>query len=195
MEPTDSPDPPRAHTILSILTAEPDPLNSPQHAVPEAGAHFEVGSLSCEEGEEMLEMPLASDRQEISPAPISIRASLWGTSLALPAVPPGGQKWAPGSSPSELGLAGTAQGALHCLCVILERSHSTILVSHMLGCLLPHGECCWIWWNSLHFLLFIGNLSKHSQSSQFFKPVNVFLHIFSKGNIPLIPGSLSKPEP
>lgn len=66
MGPTDSTGPPRAHTIISIPTAEPDPLNSPQHAVPEAGAHFEVGSLSCEEGEEMLELPLASDRQSPS---------------------------------------------------------------------------------------------------------------------------------
>lgn len=64
-----------------------------------------------------------------------------------------------------------------------------------LAVLLPHSECCWSWWNSLYFLLFMGNLSKHSQSSQFFKPVNVFLHIFSKGNIPLMPGSLSEPEP
>lgn len=67
-DPTDSHQSPWVHITISISTAEPDTLNTPQHAVPEAGAHFEVGLLSCEEAEEMLELLLASDRKQISPA-------------------------------------------------------------------------------------------------------------------------------
>jgi len=58
--PTDCP--PKVHIIISISTADPDTLKALQYAVPEAEAYFEVGPLSSEEGEEMLETLLASDR-------------------------------------------------------------------------------------------------------------------------------------
>ncbi|KAL2294966.1 LOW QUALITY PROTEIN: hypothetical protein Nmel_018110, partial [Mimus melanotis] len=54
------------HIIISISTAEPDTLNNPQHAVPEAGHTLKLDP--CPEGEEMLELPLASDREQINPA-------------------------------------------------------------------------------------------------------------------------------
>lgn len=71
-DPTDSHQSPWVHIIISISTAEPDTLNTPQHAVPEAGAHFDVGLLSCEEGEEMLELLLASDRKQTKPSSMGL---------------------------------------------------------------------------------------------------------------------------
>ncbi|NXE55376.1 NWD1 protein, partial [Casuarius casuarius] len=132
--PTDCP--PRVHIIISISTAEHDILKAIQHAVPEAEAYFEVGPLSREEGEEMLEILLASDRRQLSPAQ---QAYLWHT------FPTGGQpllfklafhkarRWASYTSPSELMIASTAQEAVHRLCERLEKSHGTVLVAHALG--------------------------------------------------------------
>ncbi|NXN26228.1 NWD1 protein, partial [Nycticryphes semicollaris] len=128
--------PPRVHIVISISTAEPDTLKALQHAVPEAEAYFEVGPLSSEEGEEMLEMLLASDRRRLSPAqwayfhqsfPSGGQALLF--QLAFHEV----RKWASYTSPSELVIASTAQDAMHHLCQRLEKSHGTVLVAHTLG--------------------------------------------------------------
>ncbi|XP_047933726.2 NACHT domain- and WD repeat-containing protein 1 isoform X1 [Anser cygnoides] len=128
--------PPKVHIIISISTSEPGILKALQHAVPEAEAHFEVGPLSSEEGEEMLEMLLASDKRRLSPAQW---AYIWQS------LPGGGQpllfklafcearNWASYTSSSELAIASTAQEAMHRLCDRLEKSHGTVLVAHVLG--------------------------------------------------------------
>ncbi|KFV73473.1 NACHT and WD repeat domain-containing protein 1, partial [Struthio camelus australis] len=128
--------PPKVHIIISISTTEHDILKALQHTVPEAEAYFEVGPLSSEEGEEMLEILFAADRRQLSPAQ---QAYLWHN------FPSGGQpllfklafhearKWASYTSPSELVIASTAQEAMHHLCEGLEKSHGTVLVAHALG--------------------------------------------------------------
>ncbi|XP_025922865.1 NACHT domain- and WD repeat-containing protein 1 isoform X2 [Apteryx rowi] len=132
--PTDCP--PKVHIIISISTAEHDILKALQHAVPEAEAYFEVEPLSSEEGKEMLEMLLASDRRQLSPAQ---RAYLWhkfpigGQALLYKLAFHEARKWASYTSPSELAIASTAQEAMHCLCERLEKSHGTVLVAHALG--------------------------------------------------------------
>ncbi|NXK54800.1 NWD1 protein, partial [Chauna torquata] len=132
--PTDCP--PKVHIIISISTSEPGILKALQYAVPETEAYFEVGPLSSEEGKEMLEMLLASDRRRLSPPQW---ARIWQS------FPSGGQpllfklafcearKWASYTSPSELVIASTAQEAMHHLCERLEKSHGTVLVAHVLG--------------------------------------------------------------
>lgn len=132
--PTDCP--PKVHITISISTAEPDTLKALQHTVPEAEAYSEVGPLSCEEGEEMLEMLLASDIRRLSPA----QGAYFHQSF-----PSGGQaqlfklvfhearKWVSYTSPSELVIASTAQDATDRLCERLENSHGTVLVAHVLG--------------------------------------------------------------
>uniref|UniRef100_A0A8C8APA3 NACHT domain-containing protein n=1 Tax=Otus sunia TaxID=257818 RepID=A0A8C8APA3_9STRI len=108
--------PPKVHIIISISTAEPDTLKALQHAVPEAEACFEVGPLSCEE---MLEMLLASERHQLSPA----------QQLAFHEA----RKWASYTSLSELVIAGTAQDTMNQLCKRPGKSHGTVLVAHGLG--------------------------------------------------------------
>ncbi|KAM6040322.1 NACHT domain- and WD repeat-containing protein 1 [Theristicus caerulescens] len=132
--PTDCP--PKVHIIISISTAEPDTLKALQHAVPEAEAYFEVGPLSCEEGEEMLEMLLASDSRRLSPAQRArFRQSFpsGGQALLFKLAFYEARKWASYTSPSELVMASTAEDAMHRLCERLEKSHGTVLVAHVLG--------------------------------------------------------------
>ncbi|NXL09736.1 NWD1 protein, partial [Mesembrinibis cayennensis] len=132
--PTDCP--PKVHIIISISTAEPDTLKALQHAVPEAEAYFEVGPLSCEEGEEMLEMLLASDSRRLSPAQKAcFRQSFpsGGQALLFKLAFYEARKWASYTSPSELVMASTAEDAMHRLCERLEKSHGTVLVAHVLG--------------------------------------------------------------
>ncbi|KFV51482.1 NACHT and WD repeat domain-containing protein 1, partial [Gavia stellata] len=132
--PTDCP--PKVHIIISVSTAEPDSLKALQHAVPEAEAYFEVGPLSSEEGEEMLEMLLASDRRRLSPTQWAyFRQSFpsGGQALLFKLAFHEARKWASYTSPSELVIASTAQDAMHRLCERLEKSHGTVLVAHVLG--------------------------------------------------------------
>ncbi|NWY62210.1 NWD1 protein, partial [Chionis minor] len=132
--PTDCP--PKVHIIISISTAEPGTLKALQHAVPEAEAYFEVGPLSSEEGEEMLEMLLASDRRQLSPAQWAYFHQSFpsgGQALLFKLAFHEARKWASYTSPSELVIAGTAQDATRRLCERLEKSHGTVLVAHALG--------------------------------------------------------------
>lgn len=132
--PTDCP--PKVHIIISISTAEPDTLKALQHAVPEAAAYSEVGPLSCEEGEEMLKMLLASDTRWLSPAQgVYFHQSFpsGGQALLFKLAFHEARKWLSYTSPSELVIASTAQGATHRLCERLEKSHGTVLVAHVLG--------------------------------------------------------------
>ncbi|NXA53517.1 NWD1 protein, partial [Nothocercus julius] len=128
--------PPRVHIIISISVAEHDILKALQRAVPEADAYFEVGSLSREEGKEMLEMLLASERRQLSPAQ---QAHLWhhfpagGQALLFKLAFLDARRWASYTPPSELAIASTAQEAMHCLCERLEKSHGRVLVAHALG--------------------------------------------------------------
>ncbi|NWI89563.1 NWD1 protein, partial [Pitta sordida] len=128
--------PPRVHVIISISTAEPDILNTLQRAVPEPEAHFEVGPLSCEEGEEMLELRLAAERRRISPAQRAYFCQSFphgGQALLFQLAFQEARTWASYTSPSELVIAGTAQDAMHRLCQRLEQSHGKVLVAHALG--------------------------------------------------------------
>ncbi|NXY69783.1 NWD1 protein, partial [Glareola pratincola] len=132
--PTDCP--PKVHIVISISTAEPDTLKALQHAVPEAEAYFEVGPLSSEEGEEMLETLLASDRRQLSPAQQAYFHQNFpngGQALLFKLAFHEARKWASYTSPSELVIASTAQDAMHRLCERLEKSHGTVLVAHVLG--------------------------------------------------------------
>ncbi|XP_009893499.1 PREDICTED: NACHT and WD repeat domain-containing protein 1 [Charadrius vociferus] len=128
--------PPKVHIIISISTAEPDTLKALQYAVPEAEAYFEVGPLSSEEGEEMLEMLLASDRRRLSPTQWAYFHQSFpsgGQALLFKLTFHEARKWASYTSPSELVIARTAQDAMHRLCERLEKSHGTVLVAHVLG--------------------------------------------------------------
>ncbi|NXF08155.1 NWD1 protein, partial [Smithornis capensis] len=128
--------PPRVHIMISISTAEPDILNTLQRAVPEPEAHFEVGPLSCKEGEEMLELLLAAERRQISPAQRAYFCQSFphgGQALLFQLAFQEARKWASYTSPAELVIAGTAQEAMHRLCERLEKSHGTVLVAHALG--------------------------------------------------------------
>ncbi|XP_014808284.1 PREDICTED: NACHT domain- and WD repeat-containing protein 1 [Calidris pugnax] len=128
--------PPRVHIIISISTAEPDTLKALQHAVPEAEAYFEVGPLTSEEGEEMLETLLASDRRRLSPAQWAYFHQSFpngGQALLFQLAFHEARKWASYTSPSELVVASTAQEAMHHLWERLEKSHGTVLVAHVLG--------------------------------------------------------------
>ncbi|NXS60170.1 NWD1 protein, partial [Brachypteracias leptosomus] len=128
--------PPKVHIIISISTAEPATLKALQHAVPEAEAYFEVGPLSLEEGEEMLEMLLASDRRRLSPAQRAYFQQSFpsgGQALLFKLAFHEARKWASYTSPSDLAMASTAQDAMHCLCQRLEESHGPVLVAHVLG--------------------------------------------------------------
>ncbi|KAM6331894.1 NACHT domain- and WD repeat-containing protein 1 [Alca torda] len=132
--PTDCP--PKVHIVISISTGEPDTLKALQHAVPEAEAYFEVGPLSSEEGEEMLEMLLASDRRRLSPAQWAYFHQSFpsgGQALLFKLAFHEARKWASYTSPSELVVASTAQDAMHHLCERLEKSHGTALVADVLG--------------------------------------------------------------
>ncbi|XP_010151382.1 PREDICTED: NACHT and WD repeat domain-containing protein 1 [Eurypyga helias] len=128
--------PPKAHIIISISTAEPDILKALQHVVPEAEAYFEVEPLPCEEGEEMLEMLLASERRRLSPAQWAYFHQSFprgGQALLFKLAFREARKWASYTPPSELVIASTAQDAMHRLCERLEKSHGTLLVAHVLG--------------------------------------------------------------
>lgn len=164
--PTDCP--PKVHIIISISTAEADTLKALQHAVPEAEAYFEVGPLSCEEGEEMLEMLLASDRRQLNPAQRAYFCQSFpsgGQVLLFKLAFHEAKKWASYTSPSELAIASTAQDAMHRLCERLEKSHGTVLVVHGFGYIASlRWVLLYLWWNSPYFLLFIGNPTKYSQN-------------------------------
>ncbi|XP_074020124.1 NACHT domain- and WD repeat-containing protein 1 [Numenius arquata] len=128
--------PPRVHIVISISTAEPDTLRALQYAVPEAKAYFEVGPLTSEEGEEMLETLLTSDRRRLSPAQWAYFHQSFpdgGQALLFQLAFHEARKWASYTSPSELVVASTAQDAMHRLCERLEKSHGTVLVAHVLG--------------------------------------------------------------
>ncbi|PKU27329.1 nacht and wd repeat domain-containing protein 1 [Limosa lapponica baueri] len=128
--------PPRVHIVISISTAEPDTLKALQHAVPEAEAYFEVGPLTSEEGEEMLETLLTSDRRRLSPAQWAYFHQSFpngGQALLFQLAFHEARKWASYTSPSELVVASTAQDAMNRLCERLEKSHGTVLVAHVLG--------------------------------------------------------------
>ncbi|NXL93277.1 NWD1 protein, partial [Alectura lathami] len=128
--------PPKVHIIISISTSEPAILKALQRAVPEAEAHFEVGPLSSQEGQEMLETLLAAERRRLSPPQW---AWIWqsfpsgGQPLLLQLAFHEARKWTSYTSPSALVIASTAQEAMHHLCDRLEKSHGTVLVAHVLG--------------------------------------------------------------
>ncbi|KAM9620002.1 LOW QUALITY PROTEIN: NACHT domain- and WD repeat-containing protein 1 [Morphnus guianensis] len=128
--------PPKVHIIISISTAEPDTLKALQHTVPEAEAYSEVGPSSCEEGEEMLEMLLASDTRRLSPAQWAYFHQSFpsgGQALLFKLAFHEARKWVSYTSLSEVVIASTAQDATHRLSERLEKSHSTVLVAHVLG--------------------------------------------------------------
>ncbi|KAM9112323.1 NACHT domain- and WD repeat-containing protein 1 [Pangshura tecta] len=128
--------PPKVHIVVSTSTAEHGILETLQEAMPEPEAYFEVGPLSREEGGKMLEVLLASVRRKLSPAQQTVLQHIFpegGHPLLFKLAFNEARRWASYTLPTALMIVTTAQEAMHCLCVRLEKLHGTVLVAHILG--------------------------------------------------------------
>lgn len=101
--------------------------------MPDAEVYFEVGPLSCEEGEEMLEMLLASDTRK---AYFCQSFPSGGQALLFKLAFHEARKWASSTSPSELLIASTAQDTMHTMSV----QETGKVTWHS-----PCGSCAWLY--------------------------------------------------
>ena len=126
--------PPRVHLILSACSGRQGVLDTMRQTLTDPEAYWEVKPLSGNQGQEMIQLLLASSRRTLSPEQ---RELLWAS---LPECGHPGRlrlafeearKWASFTIPAP--LASTAREAMHQLCARLEQTHGQLLVAHVLG--------------------------------------------------------------
>ncbi|XP_037674481.1 NACHT domain- and WD repeat-containing protein 1 isoform X2 [Choloepus didactylus] len=126
--------PSRVHLIVSACSGPRGALDTLRQMLKDPDAFWEVGPLSGNEGQEMIQLLLAGARRTLSPVQ---RDLLWAS---LPECGHPGhlrlafeeaRKWASFTVPAP--LASTSQEATHQLCARLEQTHGQLLVAHVLG--------------------------------------------------------------
>ncbi|XP_078077476.1 NACHT domain- and WD repeat-containing protein 1 [Mustelus asterias] len=128
--------PPKVHLIISTLPEECNILNVLQEAIPSQECYFKVEPLSCEHGQQVIDMLLATVRRKLTEEQQELILESFrqcGQPLMLKLSFNEAKRWSSYVPASELYIAKGTQEAVRFLYARLEKKHGKVLVSHALG--------------------------------------------------------------
>ncbi|GCB81587.1 hypothetical protein scyTo_0022809, partial [Scyliorhinus torazame] len=128
--------PPKVHLIISTLPEEWNILNVLQEAIPSQENYFKVEPLSCEHGQQVIDMLLTTVRRKLTAEQQELILESFrqcGQPLMLKLSFDEAKRWSSYVPTSELYVAKGTQEAIRFLYARLEKKHGKVFVSHALG--------------------------------------------------------------
>ncbi|XP_067856040.1 NACHT domain- and WD repeat-containing protein 1 [Heptranchias perlo] len=128
--------PPKVHLIVSTLPEEQNILNVLQEVMPSQECYFRVEPLSCEHGQKVIAMLLATVRRKLTGEQQELILESFrqcGQPLMLKLSFDEAKRWSSYIPASELYVAKGTREAVRFLYERLERKHGRVIVSHALG--------------------------------------------------------------
>ncbi|XP_051886627.1 NACHT domain- and WD repeat-containing protein 1 [Pristis pectinata] len=128
--------PVKVHLVVSTLPEECNILNILQGAIPSPECYFQVEALSCEHGQQVIAMLMATVRRKLTKQQQELILDSFkhcGQPLMLKLCFDEAKRWSSYVRDSELYVAKGTREAVRFLYVRLEKKHGRTFVSHALG--------------------------------------------------------------
>ncbi|XP_078423676.1 NACHT domain- and WD repeat-containing protein 1 [Cetorhinus maximus] len=128
--------PPKVHIIISTLPEEFNILNVLQEAIPSQECYFKVEPLSCEHGQQVIDMLLMTVKRKLTGEQQELILEGFrqcGQPLMLKLSFDEAKRWSSYVPASELYVAKGTRESVRFLYTSLEKKHGKVLVSHALG--------------------------------------------------------------